>query len=59
RALRVGGVLSLVEADPALPLHQDRRVAEPCVFLCRSGVCEAPLTDPDRLAESLAGVLTN
>ncbi|WP_306599599.1 thioredoxin domain-containing protein [Geothrix sp. 21YS21S-2] len=59
RALRVGGVLSLVEADPALPLHQDRRVAEPSVFLCRGGVCEAPLTDPDRLADSLAGVLTN
>lgn len=59
RALRVGGVLSLVEADPALPLHKDRRVAEPAAFVCRGGVCEAPLTDPDRLAESLAGVLTN
>jgi uncharacterized protein YyaL (SSP411 family) len=50
---RRSGILSLVEADPALPLHRDRRTAVPSAFLCRDGACEAPVTDPDRLSGQL------
>ncbi|BDU73871.1 thioredoxin domain-containing protein [Mesoterricola silvestris] len=52
-APRAGGILSLVEADPALPLHRDRRGTEPAAFVCRQGVCEAPVTDPLRLRDRL------
>jgi len=48
-----GCVLSLVEADPELPLHLGRRRDLPSAFLCRDGVCAAPVTEPGVLAKLL------
>ena len=53
RARRPGGVLSLVEADPSLPLHEDRRTALPTAFLCTRGTCSPPILEPAGLADQL------
>ncbi len=56
RAYLPGMVLSLVEADPALPLHGDRGLVDgaPAAYLCRSRSCLAPITDPETLAVRLS-----
>lgn len=50
-----GLILSLVEADPGLPLHQNRGLVAgaPAAYLCRSSSCLAPITDPDVLGTRL------
>jgi hypothetical protein len=50
---RHGAVLSLVEADPALPLHRDRRGEVPVAYLCQGGTCLPPLREAGALASSL------
>jgi len=54
RWARSGDLVSLVAADPSLPLHAERGGPAPRVYLCRAGTCEAPLTDPGLLKERLA-----
>ena len=51
-----GMVLSLAEADPALPLHRDRAPVKgaPAAYLCRSRSCLAPITDPQVLGARLS-----
>jgi len=51
-----GMVLSLVEADPGLPLHRDRGpvAGAPVAYFCRSRACLAPITDPEVLGARLA-----
>ena len=51
-----GMVVSLVAADPTLPLHQGRGLVEgaPAAYLCRSRSCLAPITTPDLLGAHLA-----
>jgi hypothetical protein len=46
-----GMVLSLVEADPQLPLHGPRASmgGAPAAYLCRSGSCFPPITAPEAL----------
>ncbi|MDR3670438.1 MAG: thioredoxin domain-containing protein [Holophaga sp.] len=42
--------LSLVAADPTLPLHQHRDLpGPPAAFVCRGQACAAPVEDPDAL----------
>ena len=50
KANRTGRVLTLVAADPSLPLHQDRATRIPTAYLCRHGTCLAPVRDPAVLA---------
>lgn len=51
-----GMVLSLVEADPALPLHAGRLVpgSPPAAHLCRSKTCFPPITSPEALGARLS-----
>ncbi len=51
-----GMVLSLVEADPALPLHQGRATVDgaPAAYLCRSRSCLPPITSPELLEAGLS-----
>ncbi len=44
-----GALVTLVEADPGLPLHAGRRSPEPCAFVCRGQACLAPVKKPDDL----------
>jgi uncharacterized protein len=44
-----GSALSLVEADPALPLHAGRRSASPQAFLCADATCAAPAATAEEL----------
>jgi len=49
-------LLSLVAADPALPLHQGRGGGDrPAAFVCRDRTCAAPVTDPLALGQLLQG----
>ncbi len=46
--------LTLVAADPDLPLHRDRGPAgRPAAFLCRGRACAPPETDPAALERAL------
>ena len=54
RAWLPNRTLSLVAADPSLPLHQGRDAAQPCAHVCRNPSCAAPVTHPEQLAELLA-----
>jgi uncharacterized protein YyaL (SSP411 family) len=48
--------LSLVAADPTLPLHRHRdRPGPPAAFVCRGQACAAPVEDPAALERLLAG----
>jgi len=42
-------LVTLVEADPGLPLNQGRGNATPCAFLCRGATCLPPVADPAAL----------
>jgi hypothetical protein len=53
---RHGGALSLVEADPSLPLHRGRRDEAPAAYVCQGGTCHAPLEDPVALGRFLEGL---
>ncbi len=46
-----GRLLSLVEADPTLPLHAGRKTIEgvPAAYVCRNQTCSAPVTDAQAL----------
>jgi hypothetical protein len=47
-------LLSLVAADPSLPLHQGRGGPDhPTAFVCRGVTCAAPVSDPAALERSL------
>ena len=47
-------VLSLVSADPALPLHQGRGgLGHPAAFVCRNQTCSAPAAEPAELERLL------
>ena len=48
-------LLSLVAADPALPLHRGRDLGHPAAFVCRGRTCAAPTADP----AGLEGLLTS
>jgi len=49
-----GRLLSLVSADPGLPLHRDRAsLGRPAAFVCRDRVCSAPVADPAELEHRL------
>ena len=56
KGFQPGMVLSLVDADPSLPLHQGRTPLgdAPAAYLCRSSSCLPPTADP----EALEGLLT-
>jgi len=47
-------VLSLVAADPGLPLHQGRDLDHPAAFVCRGRTCAPPTADPAALERLVA-----
>jgi hypothetical protein len=50
-------LLSMVAADPALPLHRDRSGrAAPAAYVCRDQACAEPVTEPGALAALLQRV---
>ena len=54
RPHRPNMLLSLVAADPSLPLHRDRtHGGRPAAFLCRDRACAPPECDPTALERAL------
>ncbi len=51
-----GMVISLVEADPNLPLHRERPTVDgaPAAYLCRSRSCLPPILSPEALRTRLS-----
>jgi uncharacterized protein YyaL (SSP411 family) len=52
-----GLTLSLVQADPSLPLHQGRTPVHgaPAAYVCQDGTCRPPVDGPEALREALEG----
>jgi uncharacterized protein YyaL (SSP411 family) len=53
-----GAVVALAGPDAALAVAKDRTPVDgaPAVYVCRNFACDLPVTDPDKLAESLTGL---